>query len=89
MPPTRKQCNAGPIPRDQRFFFGSRPAFDLALSGNRVGDLIEMLREYQTNWPARGRITAELAFVMLSDTPLEIGTRRTHVETPVGTTENV
>jgi hypothetical protein len=70
MPPPCQQRNMRPICRDQGLLFCARPTFDLPLSGNRIGYPIEMLSEYQTNWPASGRIASELSIVMLGNAPL-------------------
>ena len=89
MPPTREQCNAGPISRDQCFLFGTGPTFDLPLCGNRISDPVEMLRIDQTDGPAPRRKTCEMAFVVFGDATFEIGARGPDVISAVRTVQNV
>jgi hypothetical protein len=57
--------NCFEIVAHQRLFFGARPAFDLSLCRNCVGDLAEPLRIDQRHRQALRRVTAKVAAVVL------------------------
>jgi hypothetical protein len=59
------------ITANQRFLFCTRPALDLPLGCDGIGNPLKPLREYQGYWAALRRIAAVRSGVVLRDPLLE------------------
>ena len=64
--------NPGPVLEDQRFLLSSRPALELALSGQNLFPCCELLDEHKANRPPVLRVGRNLAGVMLGDSVIQI-----------------
>jgi hypothetical protein len=74
---------------DQGQLLGARPALDLALAGDRVGDHTEILRPEQANRPAQRGVAAVEAALVLADALLERAARDPRVEGAIGAFQDV
>ena len=79
----------GNVTANEGDFFGSAPAFQLALCGNRVRNILELLRENQPDGSSGFCVAAMGTIVVFGHTPLKAPSRGAHVETAIRTFENV
>jgi hypothetical protein len=77
------------IAAHKSFFFGSAPFLEFALALDRVGDAVEPLRVDQRHRPVRLRVAVERAGVVLRDSDLKLGARRSDVVAAVCASEIV
>jgi hypothetical protein len=57
--------------RESKLLSSTRPALDLSLGRNRIGDPIKPLREYQSNRTALRRVAAKNSSIVLGYSPLK------------------
>src|SRR5215213_10593131 len=75
---------------DQGFLLSPRPAFDLPLIGDRIGDAIEMHGIDERHRPAFRRVASEDPLIMLADAGLQVvGPACPDVVAPVDTAKNI
>jgi hypothetical protein len=68
----------------ERFFLGARPAFELTLDSNGIGDVGKMLGSDHRHGQTFQSVSAESAVVVLGQPSLEPETRRADVEAAIG-----
>src|SRR5215470_11272421 len=88
-PPFRKLRQTCKVSADQRFLLCARPALDLSLGRNRVGDPLEPPRKYQSHRATFCRVTAECSGIVLRHSPLKACTRGAGVIAAISTKQDV
>ena len=79
----------GNVTVNEGYFFSSAPAFQLTLSGDRIGNTVKPLRVNQPNGPSRVRIATKRTFIVFCHPRLKVPACDADVETTVRTFENV
>ena len=88
-PPLRKLGESFELAANQSLLLRARPALDLSLCLDRIGDPIEPLREDQGDGTALRRIAAECSGVVLSHPQLKRRAGRPNVITAISTQQDL
>src|SRR5215471_318963 len=86
---TREQPQSFEIAANERLLLGARPALDLALGRDGVGDLLEPLRIGERHRTARRSVAVKMTAVVLGKPELERRARRPGVVAAVGALHDV
>ena len=82
-------AKSGNVTANEGCLFGSTPAFQLTLSGDRIGNILELLRENQPDGPSRFRIAAISTIIVFCHSLLKAPTCGADAETAIRTFEDV